>query len=88
MRSDDPRIEVRYGELIGRHLIEKFRPDTTIKLNYGTDGNPYYEIAYSCPKCGEDIDGYKATAACERCRALYYWGDREPRIVTLRSVEW
>ena len=69
--------------------IIKIRPNMGIKYSYGTDGrDDCYYIEYTCPCCGRIISGYKKENACNKCGTFYDWGDREPKIVLTRSVEW
>lgn len=69
--------------------ITKIRPNAKIAVDYGCDGRDIrYYIEYRCPCCDQWISGYKKENACERCGTFYNWGNREPRIVVSRSVEW
>ena len=69
-------------------MIEKKRPTTSIKYDFGCDGRDgCYYIEYSCPTCGRTIFGYKSSTACDRCGTFYDWGQREPKIEIIRSVK-
>lgn len=70
-------------------MIQKYRPNATIKWSDGNDGRDgRYYIAFSCPKCGRYISGYESATACDQCGTFYDWGKREPRIEITRSVAW
>lgn len=70
-------------------MMNKIRPKAEIKYNFGTDGrDDSYYIAFSCPTCGRRIGDYKGANACDECGTFYDWGDRKPKIVVTRSVEW
>lgn len=70
-------------------MIEKIRPKAEVRLDFGIDGrDQHYYIQYSCPVCGQNIWGYRSKTACDRCGTFYDWGNREPKIVVSRSVEW
>lgn len=70
-------------------VVNKIRPTAEVRLDFGMDGrDQHYYIHYSCPVCGQNIWGYRSKTACDRCGTFYDWGNREPRIVVSRSVEW
>ena len=69
--------------------IVKRRPNARVKLDYGCDGRDMrYYIEYRCPVCNNWIMGYKQENSCDKCGAYFDWGNREPKIVVTRSVEW
>ena len=69
--------------------INKVRPSARVAVDYGPDGRDMrYYIEYRCPVCNNWTIGYKQENACDRCGTFYDWGNREPKIVVKRSVEW
>ena len=69
--------------------ITKIRPKTEIKHSNGIDGWDAYDyIAYYCPTCGREIRMWHFDAACDKCGTFYDWGDKEPKIKTIKVIEW
>lgn len=71
-------------------MVTKIRPYATAEWTDGNDGyDGHYYISYRCPTCHRVIGrSYKSETACDECGTFYDWGDKEPRIVVTRSVEW
>lgn len=69
--------------------INKVRPSAKVAVDYGHDGRDIkYYIEYKYPVCNNWIMGYKRENSCDKCGAYFDWGNREPKIVVKRSVEW
>lgn len=71
-------------------MVEKVRPIATIHESYGEDGRgPKNEtVEFYCPTCGRYIGSWKKDTACDKCGTFYDWGNKEPSIKTIKSIEW
>ena len=70
--------------------VQKIRPKAELRYSWGDDGRAPERvyIEYYCQKCGRYAGGYKSFNACDECGTFYDWGDHEPRIKTVKIIEW
>lgn len=65
------------------------RPNAVIRRAHNDDGSRYWDdIEYSCPICGRYIGSYGSEVGCKHCKIFYDWGDREPTIKVVKTIQW
>ena len=67
----------------------KLRPDAEIRYSFGNDGRDAHDyVVYLCPVCKKELERYGQPDACDQCGTVFAWGERPPRIVCVKHLEW
>lgn len=84
--KDHCRPEVYYPQ--ERHS-GNMKPIAEIVRHTDADGwHKWDKIQFRCPKCRKILRGYKQQDGCKECQIFFDWGNREPEIVTTKTIRW